>query len=54
MSEVGQQLTYIVIFEDEHYEPYLPRAFDNEEEALKAGMLFCDNRMDSVTSLDGF
>jgi hypothetical protein len=54
MIETGQQWTYIVIFEDERYEPYPPRAFGNEEEALKAACDFCDNRIDKLTPIDGF
>ena len=53
-SEARQQWTYCVIFEAERYEPYPPRAFDNEEEALKAASDFCDNRIDNVTPIDGF
>ena len=51
MSETAQQWTYIVIFEDEHYELYPPRTFNSEENALKAATEFCDNR---ITSIDGF
>ena len=54
MSESGQEWTYIVIFEDERYEPYPLRAFDNEEEALKAASDFCDNRIDNLRPIDGF
>jgi hypothetical protein len=54
MSESGQEWTYIVIFEDKHYEPHPPRAFDCEEKALKAATDFCDNRIDNVTPIDGF
>jgi len=54
MSESRQVWTYIVIFEDKHYEPHPPRAFDCEEKALKAATDFCDNRIDNVTPIDGF
>ena len=54
MSETGQQWTYCVMFDDEHYEPYPPRAFDSEEDALKAATEFCDNRIDNITPIDGF
>ena len=54
VSEAGQQWTYLVIFGDEHYEPYPPRAYDCEEAALKAATDFCDNRIDNVTPIDGF
>jgi hypothetical protein len=54
MTETGQQWIYCVIFEDERYEPFPPRIFDNEEEALKAATDFCDNRIDNVTTIDGF
>lgn len=46
--------TYVVILEDEHYEPFPARAFDCEEEAVKAATLFCDNRIENVTPIDGF
>ena len=54
MSEAGQQWTYIVIFEDEYYEPFPPRAYHCEETALRAATEFCDNRIDNVTPIDGF
>ena len=54
MSEAEQQWTYCVMFDDEHYEPYPPRAFDCEEDALKAATEFCDNRIDNITPIDGF
>ena len=54
LNEAGQVWTYRVIFEEEHYEPFPLRAFDNEEEALKAATEFCDNRIDNVTPIDGF
>jgi hypothetical protein len=52
--ETEQRWTYIVIFEDQHYEPYPPRTFDSEEEALKAATAFCDIRIDNVTPIDSF
>ena len=54
VSETGQRWTYRVIFENEHYEPFPLRSFNNEEEALKAATEFCDNRIDNVTPIDGF
>ena len=45
VSEAAQQWTYIVIFEDEHYEPCPRRNFNNEEDALKAA---------TVSPIDGF
>jgi hypothetical protein len=47
MSEVEQQWTYCVMFDDEHYEPYPPRAFDCEEDALKAATDFAT--IESIT-----
>jgi hypothetical protein len=45
---------YVVILEDEHYEPFPARVFDCEEEAVKAATQFCDNRFENVTPIDGF
>jgi hypothetical protein len=54
MQSVEGRWTYIVISDGKHYERYPPRAFDSEEEALKAAAAFCDYRMDNVTPIDEF
>jgi hypothetical protein len=53
-SEAERLWTYVVIFEDQHYEPFPARAFDCVEAALKAVTQFCDNRIENVTPIDGF
>jgi len=53
-SEQERLWTYVVIFEDEHYEPFPARAFDCEEDALTAATRFCENRIENITRIDGF
>ena len=53
-SEHERPWTYVVMFEDEHYEPFPARAFDSEQDALNAATQFCENRIDNITPIDGF
>jgi hypothetical protein len=36
------------------FEPYPPRIFDSEEDALKAATAFCDVRIDNITLINSF
>jgi hypothetical protein len=53
IQSVEDRWEYVVISNGEHYEPYPPRSFDCEDDALKAAAAFCDYRMDNVTPIDG-
>jgi hypothetical protein len=53
-QETEQRWTYVVISNEEYYEPHPAKAFDSEEGALKAAAAFCDYRMGNVSPIDGF